>query len=198
MADKLYLVDIDVTTSFSEEFTNFFTDFVCEVPTAILTARSASALPTEWLTHAKYVFASDANEVYVSNKLRYKNIIQLTHEVRKWLESTQLDSVQYLHKVHVKADPYISASRVQEFNELFSDFKATSCTGGFCITDDSDARRVIPALISSNYYIRFITPIGLVGSVNYLLAQAVNTRGSVFHISTEAQLRELLLFLQEK
>jgi hypothetical protein len=198
MADKIYLIDIDVASSFSEEFINFFTDFLCDVPTAILTAKSSAELPSTWIESARYVFASDANEVYVNNKLRYKNIIELTYEVRKWIQATQLSSVSYLHKVMLTADPYTSASLVREFNELFSEFRAESCTGGFYITDYSDSRRAVPALISSNYSIRFITPIGLLGGVNFGLANSIKARGSVFHVSSEAQLRELLLFLQEK
>lgn len=198
MADKLYLVDIDVATSFSEEFTQFFTDFLYDAPTAILTSATASSLPPAWIQSAKYVFASDCNEVYTDNKLIYKNILMLPTEVQRWIQSKELPYDKALHRVNILADPYSTAALVREFNELFSEFRAQACTNGFYISEPGDSRLSISALISSNYSIRFITPIRAVGKTNYVLANALRGRGTVFHANSETELRELLLFLQEK
>lgn len=198
MDDKLYLIDIDNANSFSEDFNSFFTDFVCSTPTAILTKQHSSALPTVWLNNAAYVFASDGHELYTYGKLRYKNVLIVSQEVQRWVDSKQLPTTRNLYNVSLVADPYTSASLVREFNETFNEFRAACQANGFYISDCSDHRRNIPALISSNYSIRFVTPIALVGATNYALAQAVSKRGTVFHANTESELRELLLFLEEK
>lgn len=198
MADKLYLIDLDVAKSFSEEFTQFFTDFISDEPTAILTSATASSLPPEWIQRAKYIFASDCNEVYANNKLIYKNVLMLTTEVQRWIQSKALPYTKALHRVNMVADPYSTAALVREFNELFSEYQAAACTDGFYISEPGDSRLSISALISSDYRVRFITPIRAVGRDNHALARAISARGTVFHANSETELRELLLFLQEK
>lgn len=197
MDDKLYLIDTSRLT-LSTAFVSFIEAFATNNAVGIVTSDSASALPPSWIQLCKYIFASDGHECYVSNKLRYKNVLLLSTEVKRWIQASALPYASTVGSVLVTADPYISAERVRAFNELFSEYYAESCSGGFYISTIRDPRKAIPALISSNYHITFITSLADLGNANYQLAQGVMQRGRCYYMSNESDMQELLTVLSQE
>jgi hypothetical protein len=198
MEDKLYLVDIDCTENFSEEFNQFFANFIEEQNVAVLTSHPACNLSTHTVERATYLFSANGNEIYKQGKLLYKNVIAFTAETHRWVDSLNLPQSRTIDAIHVSADPYVSANLVRQYNELHTEYRAQSCAGGFCIIHPADYRLPINAVISENYRIRFIAPTHTYGSTNYALALAISKRGSCFNADSESHLRELLLHLSEK
>lgn len=198
MDDKLYLIDIDCTEHFSEEFNNFFANFIEDQSVAVLTAHPACNLHEYVVKRATYVFSANGNEIYKGGKLLYKNVISFNAETHRWVDSLNLPQHRTVDAIHVSADPYVSASLVRQYNELHTEYRAQSCAGGFCIIHPADYRLPINAVISENYRIRFIAPAHTYGSTNYALALAISKRGSCFNADSESHLRELLLYLSEK
>lgn len=197
MDDKLYLIDIS-NAAFSEEFNNFFTDFISKHRVAILTSACANQLPTNWLAMAKYVFASDGHECYIDSKLVYKNILMPSRELLAWVNSKQLAVTKCINYIKITSDPYTSASLVREFNSMFGEYRAYSCSDGFKIGTLRNTRSTLAALISSSYALVFITPTGLLGYANAELANSVMKRGACYHATNELEIKQLLLSLLEK
>lgn len=192
MDDKLYLIDLYNVKSADENFCAFFTDFMQNHQVGIVTDVSSIELPYQWIQKARYAFCSDGHELYINNRLRYKNVLTYTREVSAWVSATQLPVTNYAHKLHIKADPYNSAALVRSFNELFTEYTAYSCTGGLCISDNSNPRRHIDALISSNYTVSFISHTALLGGVSFELATHCSKRGTVYAVDSYKDLQELL------
>lgn len=197
MDAKLYLIDTSSIT-LSPAFVSFIEAFATNNAVGIVTSDSASALPPRWIQLCRYIFASDGHDFYISNKLRYKNVLILSAEVKSWLRASDLTHTLAIGSILVAADPYISAERVRAFNELFSEYYAEACVGGFRISTIRDPRKAIPALISSNYHITFITSIANLGHSNYNLAKSVMQRGRCYYSSSEADTQELLTILSQE
>jgi hypothetical protein len=195
MDDKLYLIDLYNIESADKNFCAFLTSFMQKYSVGIVTDVSGSDIPSEWLQYSKYVFCSDGQELYVNSRLRYKNILNYPREVSDWVRSTELPVTYHAHKLHLSANPYTSASFVRNFNELFTEFRAKSCKNGFVISDTSDPRRHIAALISSNYAITFVSFTALLGGNSYDLAVAISRIGSVYAVDSYKGLQHLLLAL---
>lgn len=198
MDDKLYLIDKATINGISEEFHQFFTDFIIDNAVAIITDKPASAIPDRWIMHCKYVFASDGNEVFINGKLRYCSSLVLTPEAEKWVASLDHTSTTSNAHVHVFCDPYASASLVREFNELFAEFRAHSCIGGFRITNANHDRRHCAPIIDPNYAIRIIAPVSSYGGSNFELVKALSKRATTFYASKTTELHELLQYFLEK
>lgn len=198
MDDNLYLIDIDCTENFSEEFGHFFANFIEEQKVAILTAQPAANLHEHTLKHATYVFSANGNEMYNYGKLLYKNVIAFNAETHRWVDSLNLPQHRTIDAIHIEADPYISATLVREYNELHTEYRAQSCAGGFCITHPADYRLPINSIIPYSYRVKFVAPTHTYGSTNHALALAISTRGTCFNADSESTLRELLLYLSEK
>lgn len=198
MVDKLYLIDIDCTEHFSEEFNQFFANFIEEHSVAVLTAHPACDLHEYVVKRATYVFSANGNEIYKGGKLLYKNVISFNAETHRWVDSLNLPQHRTVDAIHVSADPYVSANLVRQYNELHTEYRAQSCAGGFCITHPADYRLAINAIIPDHYWVRFIAPTHTYGGTNYALALAMSRRGSCFNADREATLREMLLYLSEK
>jgi hypothetical protein len=198
METNLYLMDLSITDCYVQEFYVFFTDFIANNAVALLTEDSYTDIPLAWTKAAKYVFASGGNELYINNKLRYKYAVTLTKEVEAWIQSKNIQPQHALHKVFFETDSYVSALLVQEFNELFNEFTAQINKHGFAITDKTNARKHIEALISSNYNIIFVSDINSIGTNNFELANSILNRGCVYGCDSSAQLMQLLTSLQEK
>ena len=198
MDDKLYLIDESSIDSINEEFEQFFIDFIIDNAVAIITDKPASAVPDSWITHCKYIFASDGNEIYINSKLRYQYSLVLRPEVEKWISAVNHPVSISNSFVHIFCDPYASASLVREFNELFAEYSAVSCTGGFRITFASHSRRHCAHIIDPSYAIRVIAPNASYGSCNFELVQTLGKRANSFYSSKTTELHELLQYLLEK
>jgi hypothetical protein len=198
MDDKLYLIDKSSIDGISEEFHQFFTDFIIDNAVAIITDKPGNALPDSWITQCKYIFASDGNEVYINGKLRYRSDLLLSIEAEKWVSSLPHPTEHSIAAVRVSCDPYISASLVREFNELFAEFRAYSCIGGFRIVSANHNRRHCAHIIDPNYAIRVIAPTASYGGSNFELVKALSKRATTFYASKTTELHELLQYFLEK
>lgn len=198
MDDKLYLIDESAIDYISEEFHQFFTDFMSDNAVAIITDKPASAIADSWIMRCKYIFASDGNEVFINGKLRYCSNLVLTPEAEKWIASTTHIANISIASVHVFCDPYASAALVREFNELFAEFRAHSCSGGFRITTANHSRRHCVPIIDPNYAIRIIATVGSYGGSNFELVNALRGRATTFYASKTSELHELLQYFLEK
>lgn len=198
MDDKLYLIDKSTINGVSEEFHQFFTDFIIDNAVAIITDKRSSDLPDSWIMHCKYIFASDGNEVFINGKLRYRSDLLLSIEAEKWISSLPHPTERSVASVRVSCDPYISASLVREFNELFAEFCAHSCSGGFRIVSANHNRRHCAHIIDPNYAIRVIAPVSSYGGSNFELVKALSKRATTFYASKTTELHELLQYFLEK
>lgn len=198
MADKLYLIDKASIDSLSEEFIEFFTDFITDNDVAIITDKSSDVIPEDWIKRCRYIFASDGQEIYINGKLRYRSELLLSPEAKKWIASLDHQSFTDYAYAHVLCDPYASAPLVREFNELFDEFRASACSGGFRITSSNHSRITCAIIIDPRYTVWTIAPIASYGGSNFELVQALYKRPVSFYASKTTELHELLQYFLEK
>ena len=198
MADEIFLVDIDAINEYSEEFNQFFAEFVQTHTTALVSSLSSESIPATLLKHSKYVFSANGHEFYSYGKLLYKNVTQFSEETNRWVSSLKLKTDRALDHIFVYCDPYTAAQLCIDYNLLATDYVAISCKNGFKLRLPDNPRTAINTLIPSQYRIKFLAPISSFGGDNYKLATAIGSRGTFFNADNESHLRELLLYLSEK
>lgn len=197
MDSILYVIDIS-RFSITNNFKEFMLSFASTHSVALISSQTASSIDSTLLYACKYIFASDGDEFYVNGELKYRNILVLSAEVQRWINSLDMLYTVNINNVHIQCDPYVSAQLVREFNNLFDDYKALSCANGLFISTGNNARRHIISLIDEEYIPKLITSSADLGNANAELATAISQRGSCFYATDAADVQELLLVLSQE